>query len=746
MKRLLHPVPSAHAITYLKSSPKHSAIPCINLKSSPKHSATPSTHLNRCPFPSVVKHLLISLLVCFAVLLSIGNKPAVAQNQWEDLGVPFMAQIDQMVSSPNGSIFIVGWKTSQSCKVFRSDDQGLSWSALDLPQGFYRLAVNKDGVIFMIDRTRIYRSVDNGESWVQIGEGPSMFSTIAVSASGFIAVGNIDWHGPFVMVSFDNGNSWVPKHFMGYTEQLYLYFKNETLYRATENYLARSLDYGESFQDISIPGYFGQSSHNAMAFGTHGEIYYGMSWGNGIYKSTDKGDSWERIFNTGTHTIAVNSNDEVFAGKYRSADGINWTVMEEFIHTGVSNILIADDDVIYVASNYGIKVSDDNGQTWRTSNRGLVDAEIEGIESYQEHVFLVKNGRVFHSADNGDTWELCQMSLSDFLGFTLSYQIESVKISPTGEVYAFCLYESWDEENSVVLRSMDFGKTWESVLSRQLSDLAFGRDQSMLMLTELDFFRSFDDGIHWEKMTNLPECFTPVRVVADQTGNIYVNSPVCSPAAIFRSTDHGSNWIVSYLPEGAKADRLYLNSRGDVYAHKTLGGIYVSEDQGGSWNQLNTESLFQQVVVMETDDYDNIFVSTEEGLFMSLDYGGTWIPLHSEIPAGSSVNYLSAGGNGYVYASTKTGKVYRYQLRVDADKHFATKMNIYPNPATDFVNLKMDDARTGLTEDINIFNISGRLVKSFTLNNGTATVDINSLDAGAYIVSGQRVSQKLVIK
>jgi|GEM_PF-7005244 len=693
------------------------------------------------------RRLLLYLVVCCATVFD-SNKSVSAQESWEELSIPFMATIEQMVATPDGSVFAVAWKPYVGSTIFRSVDQGLSWSELNLPASFYRLAVSDDGVVFMVDATHIYRSVDNGDSWVEIGTGPSMFTTIAVSPAGVVAAGNIDWQGAFVMLSFDNGVTWKNEYILGYTEQMYLYFNNsEVLFMANENELEKSADYGESWQVITPGGSYGQPSHNALAFGTDNEIYYGMAWDNGIFKSTDNGVTWERVLNTGTQAIAVNSNGEVFAGEYRSTDGVTWTVMKEFVPAGVSKILIDNNDVIYVSSNFEIKVSTDNGQTWRTSNQGLADAEITGLVSNQEHVFLAKNGRIFHSADNGGTWNQSGMDLTGYFDdFVYEYQMESVKVSPSGEVFAFGNYANWMGEYDVVLHSKDFGETWSPFASRQLSDIAFDAGESMFMLSNLDFFRSFDNGVNWEKMTNVPDCFNPLRVVADQTGNVYVNSPICSPTVVYRTSDNGNNWIAGYLPDGAKADRLYLNSRGDVYAHKLSGGIYVSEDHGMNWRLMDTESYFQEVSVMEIDPYDNIYVSTEAGLFMSSDYGTTWIPLNLVLPAGSSVNYLSSDASGYVYASTTEGKVYRQHVRVGVETPFATEISLYPNPANDFVNLTIDGVQTISPEDIRILDMSGRLVKTFTLESRSAKIDVSNLDAGVYIVAGRYVNRKMVVR
>ncbi len=692
-----------------------------------------------------MQRLLRTAAAFLCTFFAANNLTVSAQETWEELGIPFMVTVEQMVASPNGSVFAVAWKPAVGSKVYRSDDQGRKWSALPLPDKFYRLAVNSDGVLFLIDATHVYRSLDNGDSWEEIAAGPSMFTTIAVSPDGVVAVGNIDYNGPFVMLSFDDGATWQTRYLGGYHEQMFLYFNStEVLFMATENYLERSNDYGVAWIDISTGGY-GQPSHDALAFGANDEIYYGMAWENGMYRSTDTGNTWERVLNTGTGAIAVNSSNEVFAGQYRSADGINWTVMQEFIHAEVEAILIDANDVIYVATRFDIRVSTDNGQTWSVANTGLTDAEITDMTSYQEHVFVVKNGRIFHSADNGDFWKQSEPALSETLdNFVYDYRMESLKISPSGEVFAFGRYEIWIGEFFIAMRSDDFGETWVPFASRQLTDLAFGQGDDLFMLTNLRFFRSADHGIHWEKMTNEPGCFNPMRAVADNAGNVYVNSTICNPPVIYHTPDNGNTWLTRDLPAGARADRLYINSLATVYAHKAEGGIFFSEDQGITWNPIVTEPWFQTVAVLTIDSYDNLHASTNAGLFMSPDNGNTWIPLGTGLPPGTSVNCLSAGESGYVYASTQQGKLYRQQYRVAAENLPAAELALFPNPAKDYVNLTLKGKPAGMQEDIQILDLTGRIVKRFTLEGGNAKVDVSTLGAGVYVVNSSRVSRKLI--
>ena len=76
-----------------------------------------------------------------------------------------------------------------------------------------------------------------------------------------------------------------------------------------------------------------------------------------------------------------------------------------------------------------------------------------------------------------------------------------------------------------------------------------------------------------------------------------------------------------------------------------------------------------------------------------------------------------------------------------------TKIAIYPNTATDWVSVNMDNAE-GAT--VSIMDVSGHKVMSTTLEEGSAKLNVESLAKGAYFVriDGEKVSvvRKLIVK
>lgn len=54
-------------------------------------------------------------------------------------------------------------------------------------------------------------------------------------------------------------------------------------------------------------------------------------------------------------------------------------------------------------------------------------------------------------------------------------------------------------------------------------------------------------------------------------------------------------------------------------------------------------------------------------------------------------------------------------------------MLVYPNPATNFINIKVDD-----TGNFSIYSTDGKLIKILVLSKGVNAIDISELSAGMY--------------
>ena len=64
------------------------------------------------------------------------------------------------------------------------------------------------------------------------------------------------------------------------------------------------------------------------------------------------------------------------------------------------------------------------------------------------------------------------------------------------------------------------------------------------------------------------------------------------------------------------------------------------------------------------------------------------------------------------------------------DAYYATCVNIYPNPADDFIKVTSNN----IIREINIFSIDGRMMYSNNMNDNEKMIDLSSFNKGTYII------------
>jgi hypothetical protein len=78
------------------------------------------------------------------------------------------------------------------------------------------------------------------------------------------------------------------------------------------------------------------------------------------------------------------------------------------------------------------------------------------------------------------------------------------------------------------------------------------------------------------------------------------------------------------------------------------------------------------------------------------------------------------------------------------DKRYSTEsLSLYPNPATNNINLK--STGTG-TANMAIYDVAGRMVKTFSITHGVTPIDISELNSGVYFIRGTDAGSNTVAR
>ena len=159
------------------------------------------------------------------------------------------------------------------------------------------------------------------------------------------------------------------------------------------------------------------------------------------------------------------------------------------------------------------------------------------------------------------------------------------------------------------------------------------------------------------------------------------------------------------------------------------------------WNDALAANTLKNVVIVAN------FTTTAQTVTPNFPYSGTWYNLmdNSSMSASASTTVVLQPGEFRIFGNQTA--LATDETKVDTNR---TSLQIVQNPATDgLLKIRYNKAKNG---QINVFDLNGKLVKSFGLKSakGDETFSVNGISSGVYMVQlksdeGLAVS-KLIIK
>jgi photosystem II stability/assembly factor-like uncharacterized protein len=460
------------------------------------------------------------------------------------------------------------------------------------------------------------------------------------------------------------------------------------------------------WQEANSGLYGGQVNSLAIDPNT-GNIYAGTY--NGVYLSTDNGDSWVARDNgfssLGIQALAISGNI-IYAGTgdgvvYRSTNsGSNWEALNyDFEYT--PKALAINDDFIFIGTAGGVFLSSDNGTSWEQASNGL-ESEIGSSGFHRVNCLAINGSNIFAgmsfgagvylSKDNGNSWEQARNGLEQniFGEDTTFYSIECLAVdSNTGSIYAGTF-------GGGVFLSDDNGNSWNAINNglTNTSVLSIAIDESNIYAGTLEggVFISDNSGGSWTQINNgLSESENGLTIesMAINGNSIFAGT---QGLGVYLSTDNGSNWtdknngltcteIFSLI---SKENTLFAGTQyggfisrdggtsweritnglpiddniadlaiiGDfVFAGTLNNGMFLSSDNGNSWNEVNNGLPEYSAIWSLAENNDTILAGTSDGVFLSKDNGSSWTEANVGLPTESI--YAIVAQNGNIFAQTR---------------------------------------------------------------------------------------------
>lgn len=371
-----------------------------------------------------------------------------------------------------------------------------------------------------------------------------------------------------------------------------------------------------------------------------------------------------------------------------------WERVNGLLRVQTKAVAINRNGDIFVATRQGVFRSLDDGRTWTTVNNGLHNVvSLALLIDARNNIFLGAAEGLYQSKDNGANWERLNLTINTFFP-----SVKILAMNSEGHLFA-------GVELDHVYRSLDNGKSWKKVSPASFdspSCLAINsKNEIFAGAFNGGLFRSTDNGENWTAINNGLSGREVLSITISANDHVFVGTP---RGGIYRTTDNGENWMLvnkgilnddiwglAYSPKGylfaiGVGKRVYHSSdNGDSWTAVTLnhvwdsgdaltvdahgrvyfgrGGVSRSNDNGKTWEFLNTGFLAPKVRALAADDDGCIFAGAEaafyeDDFFRSRDGGKNWEK--SQIDSVyKTILALTLDKNGYVYAGVWNSGVFR---------------------------------------------------------------------------------------
>jgi photosystem II stability/assembly factor-like uncharacterized protein len=308
-------------------------------------------------------------------------------------------------------------------------------------------------------------------------------------------------------------------------------------------------------------------------------------------------------------------------GIYRSADkGLTWEPVNNGLPVDFRcEAMDAEGDKLYISTGRGIFFSDNLGNSWQAvtgDDRSGFSMEISGNEIF---VGSVNNVSMHYSPDGGLTWEQRYSSVTEegtrhFLkwGNTL-----------------------WVGTDDQVYSSPDDGITWNSSTLHSVRPSSLNRVDADLFVSGNDeygyfgVYRSQDHGTSWMRILSTQETNVPKSGFLKIGETIYITGF----KALYYSEDNGISWTIKLLPHSFNFyHRTYLTNIGNDLFISYGDGILYTSDRGETWERRNLDFKNHTVIQLSMTNQSLATLTEFNGLYISKDNGQSWewVPDHDD--------------------------------------------------------------------------------------------------------------------
>lgn len=347
-------------------------------------------------------------------------------------------------------------------------------------------------------------------------------------------------------------------------------------------------------------------------------------------------------------------------------------------HSGRTNCFaISGVNIFTGIENDGIYLSTNDGENWTLVNTGLTNTAVRSLAISGANIFAGTAGSgVFLSTNNGTNWNAINNGLTN---------------TDVRAILANSPYLNAGTNGGGSFGSSNNGANW-SVSNTGLTDLH---------ITTLGM-------VGYTAFAGTP------------SGVFVLNYPT------WTAVNNGLTNLNVYT---------FATSGTTLFAGTQGGGVFSTTNNGTNWNAVNTGLTFNYITSLAVSG-TNIYAGTNGGgVFLSTNSGASWTAINTGLTTMDI--YSLAVSETYIYAGTDNSGVWKRPLSevtgINELKAQGANMSVYPNPATNIVNLNLNNSNN---EDLEItfYTIMGEVAKSEILKQNQQQINIGDLRNGIYMV------------
>ncbi len=292
-------------------------------------------------------------------------------------------------------------------------------------------------------------------------------------------------------------------------------------------------------------------------------------------------------------------------------------------------------------------------------------------------------------------------------------------------------------------KTTDGGSNWTGLNNThpfQIFDLYFqDMETGYAVGSNGGMIKTTDGGLQWDIMHHVTTFYPLYHITAMNENELFACG---GNGLILYSADQGTQWV--YSESSVQSDILCIDFTPGMIglACTSVGEIIITEDQGQTWQKINSPFEGIGLYHIFCMDDQNFYVSGENGLIArSNDGGSTWSLMTTDTD--ETITTMLYTGHKIGYAVGAGGNVLKDNTNADvSDISACDNIKIYLIPGS--YNIIIENKSLEAIERVFVYDIHGRTVFSYVnlSNQDIITINMSKSPTGIYVIKGELQDNK----